>query len=67
MADDLDITQDRMEAEEARRREAFTPVVIPKGTGVCQTEGCGEVLSHDGRWCGSDCRDAWQLDQKRRR
>lgn len=53
--DDLDITQERMEAEEARRRAAFKPVEIPEGTGTCQW--CGDSVLGAGRWCGPRCRD----------
>jgi hypothetical protein len=54
MADEADVSQDRMEAEEARRRALAQPVGIPKGTGECLY--CTAKLDDDRRWCDSECR-----------
>lgn len=35
----------------------------PQATGYCLS--CGAVLCADLRWCDADCRDDWQLDQRR--
>lgn len=62
MADDVDMTGERMDAEEARRRKLFKLEVIPSGTGVCWLDGCEEVPNKGGRWCSAEHRDRWQKE-----
>lgn len=62
MADDADITQERLEREMAvllaRRRAAG-----PAPAGACLW--CGEPLRYPLRWCGVECRDEWELTRER--
>lgn len=43
------------------RRKA---IVATPGIGLCLN--CGEDVEGERRWCSPDCRDDWQLEQKRR-
>ena len=62
MADDVDVTMDRMDAEETRRRALFKLEEIPAGTGECWLDGCEEAPSNGGRWCCADHRNLWEKE-----
>jgi len=54
-------------AEYQQRDNALALAFYRKPTGPIETGyclHCGEELTHR-RWCDSDCRDAWQLKQRR--
>lgn len=65
MADDADLTAERLEREMARllalrlRRASG-----PQPTGACLW--CGKPLAPPLRWCDADCRDDWERDHARR-
>jgi hypothetical protein len=63
MSDEADISQDRLEKEDAIRRK-YAPAnkleVEPNGTCL----NCGEVVASGVRWCDKHCQDDWA---KRRR
>lgn len=63
MADEVDITAERLEREMAlmlrRRAEAG-----PEPTGHCLW--CGARLRRPLRWCDAECRDDWERDRARR-
>lgn len=65
MADDVDVANEKNELylEIAQRnRAACAPVIM--ATGRCLY--CDEPALNGNRWCGVECRDAWQREQKRR-
>lgn len=64
MADEVDLTQERMEREEALRRHKPTAPILP-WCGQCYW--CGEPLKAPLRWRDADCRDDWERDHARRR
>lgn len=64
-----DIVDDAQAAEQLfllgalrkRQQSATQPV---KGTGSCLS--CGEAITDERkRWCGPECRDEWQKEQRR--
>jgi hypothetical protein len=62
MSDDADLTQERLEKEEAFRRkyrQESTPIT---GTGYCLN--CGEAIRKDWRWCDQYCRDDYEHRNK---
>ena len=64
MADEADLTQARLEREEALRRRTPPAPILPY-CGQCYW--CGEALPPTRRWCDADCRDDWERDHARRR
>ena len=63
MADDSDITQDRLEIEE-RIRKRYTQKTTQEidASGFCLE--CDEELPPAKRWCNADCRDMWEVRRK---
>ena len=62
MADFADIGAAREELD----RELAIKVRAPAGpaaTGVCLS--CGEQVGDGLRWCDAECRDGWQVEQRR--
>lgn len=62
MADFADLGADREERDRALALKLRAPEG-PAATGVCLH--CGEALCDGLRWCDAECRDAWQVDQRR--
>lgn len=62
MADEIDIAQEREEELRAEALKKRKPVVRMPG-GECLY--CADKLPVTRRWCNSDCRDAWELEQRR--
>lgn len=61
MADAADLADALIEADLQRRiRAARKPVPVLAAAGRCLN--CG--VKTRARWCGSDCRDAWEEDQR---
>lgn len=59
MSDDADLSQDRMEKEDAlRRKYAPANTLEVDATGACLN--CGELVPSGVRWCDKDCQDDWQ-------
>lgn len=61
MADDIDRAAEREEMERTlaqRLRKADGPVA----TGRCLH--CDEIVGDAQRWCGAECRDAWEVDRR---
>jgi hypothetical protein len=63
MADEADMTQDRMEAEAELRRKQTRSDGLPPVTGQCLY--CGEATAE--HFCSTDCRKDWDREQKIRR
>ena len=64
MADIADITTDRLELEEALRRQR--PIDIgPAPIGRCHN--CEAPLEGEARFCDADCRGDWQSRQNMKR
>lgn len=64
MADEVDVTQERIEREiEIMRRAIAAMREEAKPIGECLW--CGEVLDDGRRWCNAECRDAWELWRRR--
>ncbi len=60
MADEADVTQERIEREiEIMRRAIAAMCEETSATGECLW--CGETLDNGRRWCNAECRDAWEL------
>jgi hypothetical protein len=62
MSDDADLTQERLEKEEAFRRKYRQEEAPIKGTGFCLN--CGEAIRKDWRWCNAECRDDYEYRSK---
>lgn len=62
MSDDADRTQERLELEEAIRRQYRQESAPIKGTGFCLN--CGEPIRKDMRWCDQYCRDDFEQRKK---
>lgn len=61
MADEADMTADRMEAEEAfRRKQRLVPPKQLQPVGACHW--CEEILDDHTIFCDNNCRDDWQKD-----
>ena len=58
MSDDADLTQERLEKEEAFRRKYRQESAPIMGTGYCLN--CGEAIRKDWRWCNAACRDDFE-------
>ena len=65
MADVADITADRLELEEALRRQLAPADAGPTPTGRCHN--CEAPLEGDARFCDADCRSDWQSRQNMKR
>ena len=65
MADVADITSDRLELEEALRRQLAPVDVGPIPTGRCHN--CEAAVEGDARFCDADCRGDWQARQNMKR
>jgi hypothetical protein len=63
MADDIDLTAERLE-HEMRRLLALRRQAGPKPTGECLW--CGEPIAPGLRWCDAECRDDWERAHARR-
>ena len=60
MADEVDVTQERIEREIEIMRQAIAAMGEEiKPIGECLW--CGEVLDDSRRWCNVECRDSWEL------
>lgn len=55
--DDADRAQIEIEREQARLMRIRRPAG-PEATGYCLW--CGEPVPEGYRWCGPECRDAWE-------
>lgn len=63
MADEADLAQSHLEAEDViRRKYAKKPALEAEPTGECLN--CYEPVPFGARWCDKDCQEDWQ---KRRR
>ena len=65
MADIADITTDRLELEEALRRQLAPVDIGPAPIGRCHN--CDAYLEGDARFCDADCRGDWQARQNMKR
>ena len=65
MADIADITTDRLELEEALRRQLAPIDTGPAPIGRCHN--CDAHLEGDARFCDADCRSDWQARQNMKR
>ena len=64
MADEVDVTQERIDREiEIMRRAIAAMSEEVKPIGECLW--CGEVLDNGRRWCSVECRDSWELWRRR--
>lgn len=64
MADEADVTQERIEREIEIMRQAIAAMTEEvKPIGECLW--CGEVLDDSRRWCSVECRDSWELWRRR--
>ena len=64
--DVMDKTQQDMEAiEELSHKYAVHDIKEAEETGYCLY--CGEPVKEGRRWCNSECRSAWEYEQKRRK
>jgi hypothetical protein len=63
MADDIDLTQDRLEAQEMIRRKYAPEDVSIEGDGACLN--CGNDISKDKRWFDKECADDWEYMSRR--
>ena len=64
MADEVDVTQERIEREiEIMRRAIAVMSEEVKPIGECLW--CGEILDNGRRWCNAECRDSWELRRRR--
>ena len=64
MADEVDVTQERIEREvEIMRRAIAAMSEEVKPIGECLW--CGEALDNGRRWCNAECRDSWELRRRR--
>lgn len=61
--DEVDITNDRAEADLQRRIDAARRVNMVQSTGLCLY--CGTSLEPGARWCDVDCRDDWEKERRR--
>lgn len=63
MADELDLAADR----EQKAREAALTLRKPPGPVACGAcHFCGEPVGPGQRFCGAECRDDWQEEQRLR-
>ena len=59
MADEADLAQAHLEAEDIiRKKYTRRPVMEAEATGECLN--CYEPVSLGIRWCDKDCQDDWQ-------
>ena len=65
MADIADITTDRLELEEALRRQLAPVGIGPAPIGRCHN--CEAPLEGEARFCDADCRSDWQARQNMKR
>jgi hypothetical protein len=63
MTDIADRAEDEIEMDLEQSRSLRRPEAPPP-CGVCLY--CDAMLRDGMRWCDTDCRDAWQLEQARR-
>lgn len=63
MADEADMTQARIEAEEAMRAKQAQAPALPPATGRCLY--CDDIT--DDHFCGTDCRQEWDRERAVRR
>jgi hypothetical protein len=63
MADEADMTQARIEAEDAMRAKQAPAPALPPFTGQCLY--CGEATAK--HFCSTDCRKDWDREIKIRR
>ena len=65
MADEIDIAQAREQQhrEDALRNKKRKPEAPQRG-GECLY--CNDKLPVTRRWCNAECRDAWELERKRK-
>ena len=63
MADEADLAQSHLEAEERiRKKYSKKPSLEAEPTGECLN--CFEPLELGERWCNSDCRQDWELRRR---
>lgn len=62
MADDADVSQARMEAEEAQRKASRNWTMLPD---LGQCYNCLDYI--DGRFCDADCLSDWERREAARR
>lgn len=65
MADIADITADRLELEEALRRQLAPVDIGPAPIGRCHN--CDEPVEAGACFCDADCRGDWQARQNMKR
>jgi hypothetical protein len=64
MADEADLAQSHLEAEDIiRRKYTRKPALEAEPTGECLN--CYEPVSLGMRWCDKDCQDDWQKRRAR--
>jgi hypothetical protein len=61
MADEADLTADRMEKEEELRRRLVRKPELPP-CGVCYF--CGEDVGSDKKFCNAECAEDFEFEQK---
>lgn len=61
MADEVDVANDRAQAERDALAQVRKPEPVIFCTGRCLN--CNARVGKDRRWCDGDCRDAWEEDQ----
>lgn len=67
MADIIDEANDRAQNFLDKALAKVPKPKVVKGIGVCLYRGCGAEVEGDRRWCGPECRDAWEQEQACRR
>ena len=63
MADEADMTQDRMEREAALRRR-FVPQDELQPCGICAY--CGADVAHPKKFCDAECAEGWEFEKRMR-
>lgn len=64
MADEVDVTQERIEREIELMRQAIA-AMSEETTPIGECLWCGELLDNGRRWCSAECRDSWELWRRR--
>lgn len=65
MADEVDMTTERQEREEAYLRAASRKPAGPIATGRCLY--CDEIVGDETRWCDAACRTAYEKEAAARK
>ena len=64
MADEVDVTQERIDREIEIMRQAIA-AMSEETTPIGECLWCGEVLDNGRRWCNTECCYSWELWRRR--